>query len=143
MPMPTEIILLRTVHILGGAFWLGAALVGSVFLGPALGRAPESARPILEELRRRGLATAVPAAATLTVLSGARLLWIDSAGFQRAWLTSPTGLVFTAGGVAALAAYVAGGIANADAARPRPRLQRVAVACLLVSTVCMAVARYA
>ena len=51
-----------------------------------------------------------PIVAGLTVLSGAVLYWRDSNGLQGAWIGSPTGLAFTIGGLAAIAAFVLGGI---------------------------------
>ena len=51
-----------------------------------------------------------PIVAGLTILSGAVLYWRDSNGLQAAWITSPTGLAFTIGGLAAIGAFVLGGI---------------------------------
>ena len=51
-----------------------------------------------------------PIVAGLTILSGAVLYWHDSNGLQAAWITSPTGLAFTIGGLAAILAFVLGGI---------------------------------
>jgi hypothetical protein len=51
-----------------------------------------------------------PVVAGLTILSGAVLYWRDSNGLQAAWIGSPTGLAFGIGGIAAIAAFVLGGI---------------------------------
>jgi hypothetical protein len=49
-----------------------------------------------------------PIVAGLTVLSGAALYWRNSAGLQSDWISTPTGLAFTIGGLAAIAAFVGG-----------------------------------
>jgi hypothetical protein len=49
-----------------------------------------------------------PIVAALTILSGAGLYWRASGGLQAAWITSPSGLAFTIGGLAAVAAFVGG-----------------------------------
>jgi hypothetical protein len=59
-------------------------------------------------MRRRRLGIFFPIVATLTILAGAALYWRDSGGLQGSWITSPTGLAFTIGGLAALAAFVGG-----------------------------------
>jgi hypothetical protein len=45
-------------------------------------------------------------AATVAIVAGAALYWIVSDGLRVEWITSSTGLGFTAGAIAALAAYV-------------------------------------
>ena len=42
------------------------------------------------------------------MLSGAALYWRDSGGLQTAWITSPSGLAFTIGGIAAIVSFVGG-----------------------------------
>ena len=49
-----------------------------------------------------------PIVAGLTVLSGAALYWRDSNGLSADWITAPSGLAFTIGGLAAIAAFVGG-----------------------------------
>ncbi len=49
-----------------------------------------------------------PAANRLTVLSGAALHWRDSGGLQAAWITSPSGVAFIIGGIAAIASFIGG-----------------------------------
>jgi hypothetical protein len=61
-------------------------------------------------MNRRKMGSMFAIVAGLTILSGAVLFWRDSGGLQLAWITSPTGLAFTAGGLAAIIAFVGGGI---------------------------------
>jgi hypothetical protein len=49
-----------------------------------------------------------PIVAALTILAGAALYWRDSNGLASAWMSSPTGLAFTIGGLAAIVAFVGG-----------------------------------
>jgi hypothetical protein len=103
------LILLRIVHVGSAMIWFGGAIVGSFFLAPtasALGRDGAAFMDHLMSRRRLGLF--FPIVATLTILSGAALYWRDSSGLQLAWITSPPGLAFTLGGLAALVAFVGG-----------------------------------
>jgi hypothetical protein len=59
-------------------------------------------------MKRRGLGMFFPIVAALTVAAGAALYWHDSSGLQATWITSPTGLAYTIGGLAALVAFVGG-----------------------------------
>jgi len=105
--------------------------------------------------RSRFLPT-IPIAGALTVLSGMFLYWNDSQGFRLAWVLTPTGLTFTLGALAAIAAAVAGTLQGRTAARlgkvadeERPALlMRVArgelatTALLVLAVTAMASARY-
>ena len=42
------------------------------------------------------------------MLSGAALYWRDSSGLVWAWISSPSGLTYTIGGLAAIASFVGG-----------------------------------
>jgi hypothetical protein len=100
------ILLLRLVHIAGGAFWMGSIVLAVFFLEPtanAFGATGE--RVLAHVLFRARLMLALVVAATATLLAGAGLYWIDSAGLRIEWITSPTGMAFTVGGGAAVAAY--------------------------------------
>ncbi len=100
--------LLRVVHIGAGVFWVGGAFTFFLFVSPSTEVLPPANRTkFLDEVAwRRRFATAIYSAATLTILAGAALYWLDSGGLKAAWLTSPSGLGFTVGGLAGLAAWV-------------------------------------
>jgi hypothetical protein len=59
-------------------------------------------------MKRRRMGVFFPIVAALTILSGAGLYWRASGGLQAAWITSPSGLAFTIGGLAAIASFVGG-----------------------------------
>lgn len=166
------LIVLRVLHVVPAMLWLGGAVIGGFFLQPAAAALGPTGQSFMEYLiKRRRMGIFFPIVATLTILGGAALYWVDSGGLQPAWITSPTGLAFTIGGVAALAAYLGGlvligpGIAEQNAvhaelargdgvptedqrrrlarAEGRQRLaSRVDMPLLLLAGLTMAVARY-
>lgn len=96
-----DFVVLRLIHVLGGAVWLGAAITMFVFLQPtARATAPEGQRFMLHLLRNRRFSEVVLIAAILTGLAGAILFWRDTNGLQLALMTQPGSLGFTVGGVA-------------------------------------------
>lgn len=103
-----EILILRLVHVLGGIFWVGAALFNAVFLLPAMQAAGPAAGALMETFQRRRLFIVLPVLALLTVLSGVRLMWIVSGGFEPAWFASGRGIVYSTSGGAAILAFLLG-----------------------------------
>jgi uncharacterized membrane protein len=96
-----DFVILRLIHILGGAFWLGAAVTMFLFLQPtAQATAPEGQRFMLHLLRNRRFSEVVLLAASLTAVAGAILFWRDTGGLQLASMTQPQGLGFSVGGIA-------------------------------------------
>ena len=96
-----DFVVLRLIHILGGAFWLGAAITMFLFLQPtARATAPEGQRFMLHLLRDRRFSEVVLVAALLTGVAGAILFWRDTNGLQLASITQPQTLGFTIGGLA-------------------------------------------
>lgn len=103
------LILIRLVHIGSAMTWFGGAIIGSFFLAPTAAALGQAGQPFMDHLmRRRRMGIFFPIVAALTVLSGTALYWRDSAGLQAAWITSPAGLAFTIGGLAAIVAFVGG-----------------------------------
>jgi uncharacterized membrane protein len=104
--MHAELLVLRLIHILTGIAWLGSGIFTSVFLIPALSGSPAVMGQVVSGLQRRRYFVAVPIIATLTILSGVRLLWITSAGFTPSYFASGTGRTFAISGVAAIIAFI-------------------------------------
>jgi uncharacterized membrane protein len=116
--MRAEFLVLRLIHVLTGIAWLGSGIFTSVFLVPALSGSPAVMGQVLAGLQRRRYFLVVPIVSALTVLSGLRLLWIDSAGFDSAYFATGMGRTFALGGVAAIIALVLTlGVARPAAAR--------------------------
>jgi hypothetical protein len=100
------IIVLRLLHIVSGAFWVGSIVLAVLFIEPtakAFGTTGE--RFLAYALFRMRLLPILVGAATVTIGTGAALYWIASGGLRVEWITTSTGLGFTAGALAALAAY--------------------------------------
>ena len=109
--MDALLIFLRIIHVGSAMTWFGGAIVSSFFLQPTVAALGVAGQPFMEHLmNRRKLGVVFPIVGALTVLSGAVLYWRDSGGLQLTWITTPTGLAFTVGGLAAIIAFVGGGI---------------------------------
>lgn len=104
--MKAELLTLRTIHILGGIFWVGSLLFTTYFLAPAIRSSPALAGQVMAGLQKRRLFTVLPIVALLTIASGLRLLAIDSAGFPGSYFATSTGRAFGAGAVAATVAFL-------------------------------------
>lgn len=99
------LLILRLLHIVSGAFWVGTVVTGVFFIEPtaqALDR--EGERFFAHLVIRRRLALVLAVAAVTAIGAGAVMYWIDSDGLRLSWITTHTGLTFTAGGLAALTA---------------------------------------
>ncbi|MEP6468621.1 MAG: hypothetical protein ABJC24_02520 [Chloroflexota bacterium] len=109
--MDVLLIFFRIIHVGSAMIWFGGTIVSAFFLQPTVQALGAAGQPFMEQLmNRRKMGVMFPIVAALTVLSGAALYWRDSNGLQLTWITSPTGLAFTLGGLAAIAAFVGGGI---------------------------------
>src|ERR1700674_518841 len=105
-PMYPEILVLRLIHILSGITWVGSGIYTSFFLVPALSSSPAIMGQVVAGLQRRRFFLIIQIVAALTILSGLRLLWIDSAGFGGSYFATGPGRTFAISGVAALIAAV-------------------------------------
>ena len=108
-PMDWWLILLRIVHIGSAMIWFGGAMIAGFFLTPTAAALGKAGQPFMDHLmNRRRMGIFFPIVAGLTVLSGAALYWRNSAGLQSDWISTPPGLAFTIGGLAAIVAFVGG-----------------------------------
>ena len=101
----TELLLLRLTHILAGTFWVGAALMNTVFLAPAAASLGPTGGTVMLALRDRGMMHWLLISAVLTLLSGVRLFWVIAGGEPVAFMASPMGRTFAVAGAAAMAAF--------------------------------------
>lgn len=149
--------IVRALHILGGVFWAGTVFFLVRFLGPTAGRIAGGSAFMQALATQSGFQAAIGSAAGTTMITGLILYGVDSRGFQGGWILSPTGLTFTIGALAAIAAaitwisYARPAVGNALAAKDeeRPAWQRraarggaIASALLLIAVLAMASARY-
>ncbi|NJC97770.1 MAG: hypothetical protein FIB03_15775 [Anaerolineae bacterium] len=102
-------IVLRFLHVVSGAFWFGSAMMMSFFISPSVAATSDAGQRFMGHLVKQGrVVTAISALAGITVLAGAGLYWIDSAGFSSPWTWSGTGLVFGLGGAFGLIGFIFG-----------------------------------
>src|SRR3954469_13338179 len=102
--MTAEVIALRLIHILTGVVWVGGMTLMGLFIMPVLAGAGPAAGPIMSGLNQKKFPIIMPVIALLTILSGLRLMMIDSANFAGGYFESAVGRTFsTAGGLAILA----------------------------------------
>jgi hypothetical protein len=98
------VIVLRLIHVVAGAIWVGMAAFATYYLQPAVQEVGPDGGKVMAALQRRGVMTIMPILAVATLLSGLWLYLRGGAGFAR---TGP-GMVFGFGGVAAIAAWLTG-----------------------------------
>ena len=104
--MSFEFLTLRLLHVMCGIFWVGSGLYSTLFMLPAMQKAGPAAGPIFAELQRRKLFTVMPLAALTTMLTGIRLLWIVSGGFQAEYFHTMSGHVYATAGASSILAFV-------------------------------------
>jgi hypothetical protein len=126
----TITLLLRLVHILAGIFWVGAIFLIAGFLLPTLratGR--EGGRFMQHLMGQRRLPIFLGIAMLLTVLSGFTLYTRTVAATHGAWASTPPGIAYGIGGLAAVLGALVGMLISGSAARRMAAIgQRSAVA---------------
>ena len=101
-------ILLRSIHVVLGALWVGIAVFVAFFLMPSLKEIGPDANKVMVALQKRGMVTFVPAIAILTLLSGIGLLWKVSSGFGAEYMGSHMGMALSTGALAAIVGWTIG-----------------------------------
>ncbi len=113
--MDFYVLLLRIVHIVGGAFWAGSAFMLVRFVAPAVTLAgPEGAKFMQRLVLGTRFVLVTATTAGLTVLTGLLLYWRASGGLRTEWMSTGTGVMFTIGGLAGLIALFAGSAIGAN-----------------------------
>lgn len=104
--MATLIILLRIIHILAGALWVGGAFFNQLFLQPSVRATGAEGQKVSQYLAQKTrLTTYIYAVATLNFLAGL-VLYIIITGFRPAFLMSGYGLTLTIGALAGVISWV-------------------------------------
>jgi uncharacterized membrane protein len=107
--MNSMYLVVRVLHVLCGALWVGAALFSSLFLTPAAQDLGPDGGKLMLALRKRGLIAYFPVIATISLVSGVWLYWRFTAGFSPEVSRSHAGMAFGAGAVCGIAAFIVGG----------------------------------
>jgi hypothetical protein len=115
---PPMLIILRLIHVLSGAFWIGAALFNVIFLVPTIRALGPTAGPVMQHLVQvKKMPIWLLGAGVLTFLSGLSLYWRASGGFSNGWMQSGPGRTFGLGAVFALLAILVGMLFTTPAAK--------------------------
>lgn len=165
-------IVMRLIHIVLGALWVGGVGLLVMFIMPAVARTGPVGGQFMQHMVRNTKVTVyLPILGMFNVLSGLVLIWRDSSASGGTFMKTASGMTYSVGALAAIialifgsvmsgrsaaqlkammaAAETSGGLSAAEQGQRIAMLQgrmrlgaRVAFALLLITVVCMAVARY-
>ncbi len=105
--MHWAIVLLRLVHVVLGALWVGTMAFTAFFLTPALQQVGPDGGKVMLALERRGVMIVIPVLALGTLVSGMWLYQRFYGGFA-GLMASRVGFAFGIGGLAAVLAFLLG-----------------------------------
>jgi uncharacterized membrane protein len=105
----STLLFLRFVHIVASVCWVGGMLTMFLFIEPtAKALAPTGLQFVQHMVVKGRFSIFMVITSTLTVLSGALLLWRDASGGWSNWLRTGPGLGFTLGSLAGVVVYCIG-----------------------------------
>lgn len=102
-------LVVRVVHVLLAAVWLGGMGLMVFFIMPAAEATGPAAGPLMSAIARRGLNAFMGAVGGITVLTGLYLYWRFTGGFAPELSATPSAMVFGTGGLAGILAVIMGG----------------------------------
>lgn len=103
------LIFLRFVHVVASVCWAGGGFVFFLFIEPtAKALAPDGMQFVQYMVNKRRFAIFMVISSTLTVLSGALLVWQVASGHWLAWLQTGPGLGFALGSLVGIVVYCIG-----------------------------------
>jgi uncharacterized membrane protein len=106
-------IILRLLHIISGVFWVGAALMLTLFISPTVAATKDAGQGFMRHfMGNTKFNLAMWTSVIITVLAGFGLYWIDSQGFTSAWTHSGPGIGFGTAAGFALLGLITGVILN-------------------------------
>lgn len=106
-----DVLVLRLVHIVAGAFWVGAVFTFFLFVQPAAMASGPGAMPFTYQLlHHRRLPLYILGAAAATVVAGIWLLVITSDGLDPGLLFDEARLGYTVGGIVAILTFGIGSL---------------------------------
>ena len=106
--MDPLVIVLRFVHVVFGAIWVGMVVFATFFLMPAIQEVGPDGGKVMAAVQRRGLMTVMPLLALGALISGIWLYIRAGAGMPAEFGRSPMGMTYGLGGLAAIVAWVLG-----------------------------------
>ena len=103
------LILLRSIHIITGMFWVGATLYLAWFVIPAVkASGPEGGKFMQKLSGTNRLPLVMTIVSSLNILSGLLIIANLSSGFEFAWFNNRHGMLVGAGSFLALIAFLEG-----------------------------------
>ena len=110
--MDVTLLLLRVLHIGSAIFWVGSAFAFFLFFQPsAHSLGPDGEGAFMANLTRvRRFPMVILGAGIVTVGAGLTL-YLRNAGGLQLWISSPTGIGFTIGAIAAIISFALGPLA--------------------------------
>jgi uncharacterized membrane protein len=102
------VIVLRLIHVVSGAIWVGMVTFVTYYLQPAVQEAGPEGGKVMGAIQRRGVMTVMPILAVATLISGLWLYLRAAGGQHAAFARSGPGMAFGLGGLAAIAAWLTG-----------------------------------
>ena len=115
--MDIILIVLRLIHIVAGAFWVGAALMVTLFVEPTARAAGPAGGQFMQRFSQSKYGMATTIAAILTVVGGFVLY-----GYLGYTLTSGAGVTLLIGGLVATVSLVYGGAVTGPTAMKMGKL---------------------
>ena len=113
---------LHFIHVIASVGWAGGAFIYFVFVNPtAKALAPTGMQFVEHMVTKRRFSIFMAVSSTLTVLSGALLIWQVTGGELLNYAQTSRGLGFTLGSIAGIVVYFVGMLGV------KPRAERLAV----------------
>jgi len=105
----TYLIILRLVHVIASVCWAGGGFIFFLFIEPtAKALAPSGMQFVEYMVTKRRFSVFMVITSTLTLLSGALLLWQYASGRWLGYMSTGPGLGFTIGSVVGMIVYFIG-----------------------------------
>lgn len=103
------LLVLRLIHIIASVCWAGGGAIFFLFVEPtAKALAPDGMQFVQYMVTKRRFSVFMVVSSTLTVLTGALLIWQVAGGHWFTYIKSGPGLVFTLGSVTGIVVYLVG-----------------------------------
>jgi uncharacterized membrane protein len=105
----TTLLILRLVHIIASVCWAGGGFIFFLFVEPtAKALAPDGMQFVQYMVTKRRFSIFMVVSSTLTVLTGAILIWQHASGHWLGYVKTGPGLVFTLGSITGVVVYFIG-----------------------------------
>jgi len=116
---PALVVVLRVLHIIAGAIWVGGLVIFTFFIMPSISAAGPAGRQVMGELGKRKYPQWIMGFMGITLLSGFALMWWLSQSVGPAYFSSPMGRAISMGAGLAIIASIVGVVV------PRPTAMKL------------------